>query len=93
MKFIQVFTLLKVFLFEISYTIKIIEAPLTYEGINALYRSWPAESHICNFKEFSLYSIVFVAKSTPIVAYIILYIYFNYIIISRKFIIYKSIHN
>jgi len=67
-----------------SYTIKIIAAPLTYEGINDLYRSCPAESHICNFNELSLYSMDFVAKSTPIVAYILLYfiIYFiNYIVI------------
>lgn len=68
-KLIQVFTLEKEFLFETSYKINIIEAPLTYEGIKALYLSCPAESHIYNFKEFSLYSTFFVAKSTPIVAY------------------------
>jgi hypothetical protein len=73
-KLIQVFKLSKVFLFEISYTIKIIEAPLTYEGIKDLYLSCPAESHICNFIELFLYSMDFVAKSTPIVAYILLYI-------------------
>lgn len=70
MKLIQVEILVKVFLFEISYKIKIIEAPLTYDGIKDLYLSCPAESHICNFIELSLYSIVFVAKSTPIVAYL-----------------------
>ena len=69
MKLIHVITLVKVFLFETSYIIKTIDAPRTYDGINALYLSCPAESHICNFKEFSLYSIFFVAKSTPIVAY------------------------
>ena len=68
-KLIQVIILVKVFLFETSYRIKIMDAPLTYEGIKALYLSCPAESHICNFMELSLYSIVFVAKSTPIVAY------------------------
>jgi len=66
---IQVITFVNVFLFETSYKIKIIDAPLTYEGIKALYLSCPAESQICNFIELSLYSIVFVAKSTPIVAY------------------------
>ena len=30
------------------------DAPLTYEGINDLYLSCPAESQICNFKEISL---------------------------------------
>ena len=69
MKLIQVITLVKVFLFETSYKIKIIDAPLTYDGINALYLSCPAESQIWSFIELSLYSIVFVAKSTPIVAY------------------------
>lgn len=68
-KFIQVITFVKVLLFETSYKIKIMEAPLTYEGIKALYLSCPAESHIWSFIELSLYSIVFVAKSTPIVAY------------------------
>lgn len=52
-----------------SYKIKIIEAPRTYEGINALYLSCPAESHNCNFNGVPLYSIVFEVKSTPIVAY------------------------
>ena len=74
MKLIQVEILVKVFLFEISYKIKIIEEPLTYDGIKDLYLSCPAESHICNFIELSLYSIVFVAKSTPIVAYLKIYI-------------------
>ena len=45
-KLIQVITLVKVLLFETSYTIKIIEAPRTYDGIKALYLSCPAESHI-----------------------------------------------
>ena len=45
-KFIQVITFVKVLLFETSYKIKIIDAPLTYEGIKALYLSCPAESHI-----------------------------------------------
>jgi hypothetical protein len=45
-KFIQVITLVKEFLFETSYKIKIMEAPRTYEGINALYLSCPAESQI-----------------------------------------------
>ena len=62
-------TFVNVFLFVTSYKINIIDAPLTYEGIKALYLSCPAESQICNFIELSLYSIVFVAKSTPIVAY------------------------
>jgi len=35
-KFIHVIILVKVFLFEISYTINIIDAPFTYEGIKAL---------------------------------------------------------
>ena len=68
-KFIQVITFVNVFLLETSYKIKIIEAPRTYEGINALYLSCPAESHIWSFIELSLYSIDFVAKSTPIVGY------------------------
>ena len=66
-KFTHVPKLLKLSFDETSYIIKIIEAPLTYDGIKARYLSNPAESHICNFKEFSLYSIVLVAKSTPMV--------------------------
>ena len=45
-KFIQVITLVNVFLFATSYKIKMIDAPRTYDGINALYLSCPAESHI-----------------------------------------------
>jgi len=46
MKLIHVITLVKVLLFDTSYKMKIIEAPLTYDGINALYLSCPAESQI-----------------------------------------------
>ena len=68
-KLIQVFKFKNVDFFDISYTINTTDDPLTYDGINALYLSWPAESQNWSFIEFSLYSIVFVAKSTPIVGY------------------------